>query len=80
MNRFIQSDAGTVLFRLSKDAENYSELEGMFEVKYQQVRSRFFPSLLEAFLFYYTIDEEAQLWHNTADPVLVECKVKLYLN
>jgi hypothetical protein len=80
MHRFIQSATGTILFRMSVDAEHYTSEKGKFEVRYQQVRSQFFATLLEAFLFYYTVDEEAELWDKTSKPVLVECKVKLFLN
>jgi hypothetical protein len=80
MNRFIQGAAGTVMFRMSSAAEHYKEDEGNFIVKYKQSLSRFFPTLLEAFLFYYTVEEEAELWDLTTEPVLVEVKIKLYLN
>ncbi|MDQ3278367.1 MAG: hypothetical protein M3Q06_08565 [Bacteroidota bacterium] len=80
MNRFIQSTEGTVLFRMTNNAEYYNEGKGVFEVRcpYQQYRR--FPTLLEAFLFYYTVEEEAELWDKTAGPVLIESKIKLSLN
>ncbi len=80
MNRFIQGATGTVLFRMSSAAENYRNETGNFEVKYDRQHSRLFPTLLEAFLFYYTVEEEAELWHLAKDPVLVENKIKLFLN
>ena len=80
MNRYIQGAAGTVLFRMSAAAEHYREDEGRFEVKYEHSHSRLFPTLLEAFLFYYTVEEEAELWDLTKQPVLVEIKIKLFLN
>lgn len=80
MNRYIQSVDGVVLFRMTRDAEHHNQREGKFEVKYQRKHSRLFPTLLEAFLFYYTVDEEAELWDKTTKPVLVESKIKLFLN
>jgi hypothetical protein len=80
MNRYIESGTGIVMFRMSSNAEYYTEREGKFEVKYRHIHSRSFPTLLEAFLFYYTVDEEAQLWDKTTEPVLVEEKRMLYLN
>lgn len=80
MNRYIQSGEGVVLFRMSPNAEHYTERKGRFEVKYQYIHSRFFPTLLEAFLFYYTVDEEAELWDRTKKDVLIENKIRLHLN
>jgi hypothetical protein len=80
MNRFIQGTDGTVLFRMTSGAEHYQASEGFFEVKYQQIYSRRFFTLLEAFLFYYTVDEEAELWHAATTPFLIESKIKLHLN
>ena len=80
MNRFIQSAKGTVLFRMSNKAEHYNDGKGVFEVCYQRKRSRRFPTLLEAFLFYYTVEEEAELWDKTSGAVLIETKIKLSLN
>lgn len=80
MNRFILGPNGTVLFRMSSHAETYKEDEGYFEVRYKRTESRLFLTLLEAFLFYYTVEEEAELWDATVAPVLIESKIKLYLN
>lgn len=80
MNRYIQSGEGVVLFRMTPNAEHYNEREGTFEVKYRHTKSRLFPTLLEAFLFYYTVDEEAELWDKTSKSVLIEAKIKLFLN
>lgn len=80
MNRFILSAEGTILFRMSNNAEYYHEGEGLFEVRYQQQSTRRFPTLLEAFLFYYTVEEEAELWDKTTEPLLIESKIKLFLN
>lgn len=80
MNRFILSAEGTILFRMSNNAEYYNEDQGIFEVRYQSRFTRTFPSLLEAFLFYYTIEEEAELWDNTKEPLMIESKIKFFLN
>lgn len=80
MNRLIPSTEGTVLFRMSNSAEYYNEDRGVFEVRYNTVHVRSFPTLLEAFLFYYTVEEEAQLWDKTVSPFLIESKIKLHLN
>ena len=80
MNRFIESTTGTVLFRMSRNAECYKGDKGKFEVRYQQGRRKLFFTLLDAFLFYFTIEEEAELWEKTHEPVLIETKVKLCLN
>jgi len=80
MNRFIQSTEGTVLFRMTNNAEYYSEGKGVFEVRCQSQHSRRFPTLLEAFLFYYTLEEEAELWDQTAGPVMIESKIQISLN
>jgi hypothetical protein len=80
MNRFIPSTEGTILFRMSNNAEYYNENNGVFEVRYNTIYTRLFPTLLEAFLFYYTVEEEAQLWDKTVSPMLIESKIKLYMN
>lgn len=80
MNRFIQSTEGTVLFRMSNHAEYYSEGKGVFEVRCKSQHNRLFPTLLEAFLFYFTLDEEAELWDRTAKPLMVERKIQISLN
>lgn len=80
MNRFIHAAEGTVLFRMTNNAEYYNEDKGVFEVRYNTIYTRLFPTLLEAFLFYYTVEEEAQLWDKTSVPLMIESKVKLFLN
>ena len=80
MNRFIQSTEGTVLFRMTNHAEYYSEGKGVFEVRCKNQHNRRFPTLLEAFLFYFTLDEEAELWDQTTEPVMVESKIQIWLN
>ena len=80
MNRFIPSTEGTIIFRMSNSAEYYIENKGVFVVRYNSIHTRHFPTLLEAFLFYYTVEEEAQLWDNTMHPFLIESKIKLHMN
>lgn len=80
MNRFIPSGESIVLFRMSAGAEHHTAQSGKFQVRYKRRHSRHFPTLLEAFLFYYTVEEEAELWDNNAQPFLVEQKIKLHLN
>jgi len=80
MNRFIQSFDGTILFRMSPGAEFYQEGEGHFEVRYAKEKSASFSTLVDAFLFYFLLDEAADLWDATAKPVLIESKIQLFLN
>lgn len=80
MNRFIQPTTDTILFRMSRNAEHYKGDRGRFEVRYQQMHRKVFFTLLEAFLFYFTVEQEAELWENSNHPVLIESKVKLCLN
>lgn len=80
MKRLIPSTNETMLFRLSRDAEFYNGSEGRYEVIYSKCSRRVFYSLLEAFLFYFTVEEEAQLWDRTGKEFLIEEKVKLHLN
>ena len=80
MNRIFYSTSNVILFRLSDNAERYRGVTGSFKVKYQNVRSRNYSTLLEAFLFYITLEEEAELWNVTDKNVLIEKKVQLYLN
>ena len=80
MNRFILAEEGTVLFRMSNRAEYYNEDNGWFEVRYNRVHNCFFPTFFEAFLFYYTVEGEAEIWDKTHKPVLIENKIKLHLN
>ncbi|HVF80762.1 MAG TPA: hypothetical protein VM884_02470 [Flavisolibacter sp.] len=80
MNRIFYSTSNVILFRLSDNAERYRGSKGTFKVKYRNVRSRSYPTLLEAFLFYITLEEEAELWNITDENILIEKKVQLYLN
>lgn len=80
MNRLFQPTDNTMLFRLSRNAESYKADKGKFEVNYSQHSTRVFYTLLEAFLFYITIEEDAELWDRTGKNVLVEKKVKFHLN
>lgn len=80
MNRVFQSSTESILFRLSDAAEHYQGDNGRFKVIYQQSRTKTFSSLLEAFLFYITLDEEADLLDVSKDSIIIESKIKLYLN
>lgn len=80
MNRIFYSTSNVIFFRLSGNAEDYRGDKGTFRVTYQKVFTKTFPTLLEAFLFYMTIEEEAELWNVTDSDVLIESKVQLYLN
>jgi len=80
MNRFTQATDGTVLFRMSPDAEFYKEEKGHFEVRYANDQSACFSTLVDAFLFYFFLDEAADLWDATDKPVLIESKIQLFLN
>ena len=80
MNRIFQPSAEAILFRLSDAAENYHRDKGRFKVIYQKSRKKIFPSLLEAFLFYITLDEEADLLDISRGSVIIESKVMLHLN
>lgn len=80
MKRLIQSTDDTMLFRLSRDAEFYKGDKGRFEVVYNKKQKRVFYTLLEAFLFYFTVDEAAELWDKTQEQVLIEEKVIFFLN
>jgi hypothetical protein len=80
MNRIFQPSAESILFRLSDAAEHYQGDKGRFKVVYQQSRKKFFSSMLEAFLFYITLDEEADLLDVSKGSKLIESKIKMYLN
>ena len=80
MNRIFQPAADALLFRMSDGAERCQIRKGTFKVVYQITKERTFPSLLEAFLFYITLDEAADLLHVNNGITLVERKVQLCLN
>ena len=80
MNRIFQPSADAVLFRLSNAAEFYKGDKGLFKVIYRKKYTKVFPTLLEAFLFYITTDEEADLFDISKGSVLIERKIKLFLN
>ena len=80
MNRIFQPSAETLLFRLSNGAEHYQSESGKFKVVYQQSRHKVFRTLLEAFLFYITLDEEADLIDAGSGSAIIESKIKLFLN
>lgn len=80
MNRIFQPSAEAILFRLSDAAEHYKGHKGLYKVNYRKKLSRVFPTLLEAFLFYITLDEEASLFDVTNGSILIERKIHLHLN
>lgn len=80
MNRMFQPTADAILFRLSDGAEHYQAREGRFKVVYQKKNEKNFPTLLEAFLFYITLDEEADLLHISKSTTLIERKIMLCMN
>lgn len=80
MNRIFHPSANTILFRMSDNAEHYKGDAGRFCVRYQSKKSKTFQTLLEAFLYYIAIDDEAELWDVSKTKVLVEKKVKMCLN
>ncbi len=80
MNRVFQPTADAMLFRLSDGAERYRNDKAIFKVIYQNGQKRIFHSLLEAFLFYITLDEGADLIDITAGDLLVERKVMMCMN
>jgi hypothetical protein len=80
MNRIFQPSADAVLFRLSNAAERHKGGNGEFKVIFQSRHEKTFSSLLDAFLFYISIDEEADLLDMNAGETLIERKVKICLN
>ncbi len=81
MNRIFYATSNVILYRLSDNAEHYQGHQGNFKVKYQNTCTRSFSTLVEAFLFYITLEEEAELWNVKSDKnTLIEKKVQLYLN
>ncbi|HUC81139.1 MAG TPA: hypothetical protein VMR70_09500 [Flavisolibacter sp.] len=79
MNRIFHPSANTLLFRMSDTAEHYKNDTGKFYVSSPSGKSRSYHNLLEAFLYYIAIDDEAELWDGKAN-LLVEKKVKVCLN
>lgn len=80
MNRIFYSGAEAFYFRLSNNAEHYKTDDGVFRVSSRNNPAKSFPTLLEAFLFYITLDEEADLWDVSKGTTLIERKIKLCLN
>lgn len=80
MNRVFHPSANTILFRMSDGAEHYRPEQGKFKVTYQTNKGKTFPNLLEAFLFYIALDDEADLWEVGSKRVLIEKKIKMCLN
>jgi hypothetical protein len=66
------------LYRLTNDAENYTvREEGIFQVRYSK-GDNLFETLIGAFNFYITLEDEASIYDITEGERLVE--VKKYLN
>ena len=80
MNRIFQPSADAILFRLSDAAEHYRGNKGCFKVIYRKNQKKIFTSLVKAFLFYISLDEEAALLDISQGSRLIETKIKLYLN
>ena len=80
MNRIFKPTAEAILFRLSDAAEHYKGDKGLYKVNYRKKLTKVFPTLLEAFLFYITLDEEADLYDVSKGSVLIERKIQLFLN
>lgn len=80
MNRIFHPSADIILFRMSDNAEHYKGEAGTFRVTFQSNKAKTFNSLLEAFLYYIAIDDEAELWDISGAKVLVEKKIKMCLN
>lgn len=79
MNRMFQPTANAVLFRLSDAAEHHKG-KGRFKVTYRRNEEKNFAKLVDAFLFYISLDEEADLLEVSAGDTLIERKVQLCLN
>lgn len=80
MNRVFHPSSHAILFRLSDAAEHYKSKGGVFKVNFRKKQSRIFPNLLEAFLFYITLEEEADLYDISNGAFLIERKIELSLN
>jgi hypothetical protein len=80
MNRVFHPSAHAILYRLSDAAEHYKSEGSLFRVNFRKKQSRTFHTLLEAFLFYITIEEEADLYDISKGSVLIERKIELFLN
>lgn len=80
MNRLFQPSADVLLFRLSDAAERYTVRNGNFKVLYGTKQERRFPDLLDAFIFYLSVNEEALLLDGDKNNAVIERKVHLCLN
>lgn len=80
MNRMFHPTADAILFRLSDGAEHHKATEGLYKVVYGKKEEKIFDTLLEAFLYYIAVDEEADLFHVGESTTLVERKIMLCLN
>jgi hypothetical protein len=80
MNRVFHPSANIILFRMSDNAEHYKAEHGKFKVTYRANKGKNFTSLMEAFLFYIALDDEADLWEMGEKRILIEKKIKMCLN
>lgn len=80
MNRLFQPSADVLLFRLSDAAERYTVRTGSFKVIYGLKQERSFTDLLDAFIFYLSLNEEALLLDGDDDNAMIERKVHVCLN
>lgn len=80
MNRIFHPTAEAILFRLSDGAEHFKTHSGLFKVTYRRKEEKTFSTLVEAFLFYIALDEEADLFHAGQSDTLIERKISLCLN
>lgn len=80
MNRLFQPSAEVLLFRLSDAAERYNVRSGSFKVLYGKKEQRIFSDLLDAFIFYLSLNEEAVLLDGKNSNAVIERKVHVCLN
>jgi hypothetical protein len=79
MTRVFQPNVSLTLFRLSDAGELYLREEGNFIVISPKI-SKTYCTLVEAFLFYVTLEDEATLWDATDKPCFIERKVRFDWN
>lgn len=80
MNRIFQPGATALLFRLTDGAERYQKSTGHFRVVHGKKQQKNFPTLLDAFLYYIALDDDADLLDADHNDALIERKVRLSLN
>jgi hypothetical protein len=79
MTRFFQSCPTITFYRLSGAAELYLREEGEFSVICES-QTKQFTNLLEAFIFYISVEHEATLWDITNNHLFIERKLQFDLN